>query len=313
MDPSFFNKALLKKANHGSYARVFGSRILSKLFGSCKFLVLLWRRVPHQQSRRLTVKRTNMLSVEASLPKRWWFCQAHGRVNLSPTRAKTNDFAVWILKWVAFDCKRRMALFFELCIFTAACNSQFGCQKADMKFWGRDITVLKVKPLRVMPKGLRTTWPLSIALPEIWPNPFNWAIFDAMQREAAARVVSRACFFEVCLTCASISTAQPCGKPLEFAPKRWLIGNETNLHLPRLSWLPRPHRRSLLGALFCVWMLILTENASCGQSMVVKVSLVAIHYLVMTAHLDVFRWLFQNSPDSCAVGFRGELHGLCVL
>ena len=87
------------------------------------------------------------------------------------TKSKNNDFAVWILKWVAFDCKRRMALFFSLNLtmrFTAACNSQFGWQKNDMKFLGRDITlkqkvleVLKVKPLRVMPKGLSTTWPIN--------------------------------------------------------------------------------------------------------------------------------------------------------
>ena len=168
MDPSVFNKALLKKANHGSYARVFGSRILSKRFG-----ILLWRRVPHQQSRRLTVKRINMHanSVEAPLPKRWWFCQAHGRVLLSPSRATTNDFAVWILKWVAFDCKRRMALFFEF-------DYAFSQQHVILNLAGKKhevfgtrhhfkTEVLKVKPVRVMPKGLRTTWPLSIALPEI--------------------------------------------------------------------------------------------------------------------------------------------------
>ena len=111
-------------------------------------------------------------------------------------------------------------LWIWLCVFTAACNFQFGCQKADMKFLGRDhfeTEILKVKPLRVMPKGLRTTWPLSIALPEIWPNPSNWAIFDAMQRKATARVVSRTyCFFwgllDMCLHFNRLRQAPPMPK-----------------------------------------------------------------------------------------------------
>ena len=275
MDPSFFNKALLKKVTtalmlESSVRAFFPSCLAAANFLSFCDEECLISKAGDWPSKGLTCFRWrhHYQNVDGFVKHMEEF--SFHQVELQPLTLLFGYWSEWHL--IARD-GWHFSLNLTMHFHSSMYNSQFGCQKADMKFLGRDITVLKVKPLRVMPKGLRTTWPLSIALPEIWPNPFNWARFHSLQRKATAHVVPRTyCFLRFAWHVPPFQPLSLAASPLNLLPckgalHRWLDFLDSLGHIGAHFW---------GGSFVCecwFWQKIPVVRAE---------SLVAIHYLVMT-------------------------------